>query len=233
MRHHTAFLLTCTCCQKLRNCSEPSSSSTSYLRTMKELRDMEEAIRNDAPNSGRREREASSVLPQLFITDTIKDLLSREEYKRLRNQVPCSVSPLVSNYQRLTALVLPRRALRRLVSSSQTSFPVRSKCLRASFPADGSAFVIESAGIEWVWDPTNVRALSFECFSDVCEVHNRATILTISSALFDQSIKKLTSRRSNGREAVAWRECSCCGEPPEKEESLLSCLALSRSDPES
>ena len=33
----------------------------------------------------------------------------------------------------------PRRALCRIVSSSQTSFPVRSKCLSASFPADGSA----------------------------------------------------------------------------------------------
>ena len=142
-----AFLLTCTCCQILQNCSEPPSSSTSYLRTMKELRDREEAIRNDAPNSKKKRKRRPSVLPQFFITSTAKDVLSREENKRLRAQVPCSVSPLVSNCRRLTALVLPRRALRRIVSSSQTSFPVRSKCLRASFPADGSAFVIESAGM--------------------------------------------------------------------------------------
>ena len=142
-----AFLLTCICCQILQNCSESPSSSTSYLRTMKELRDREEAIRSDAPSSKRRERDAHSVLPQFFITDTAKDVLSREEYKRLRAQVPCSVSPLVSNCRRLTALVLPRRALRRIVSSSQTSLPVRSKCLGASFPVDGSAFVIEPAGM--------------------------------------------------------------------------------------
>ena len=82
-----------------------------------------------------------------FTTDTIEDLLSRREYKSVRAHVPCSVSLLVSNCRRLTALVLPRRALRRFVSSSQTSFPVRSKCLSASFPADGSAFVIESEGM--------------------------------------------------------------------------------------
>ena len=135
-----AFLLTCTCCQILQNCSEPPSYSTSYLRTMKGLRDREEAIRNDAPNSKRRrERDAPLYLQNSSSQAPPKDVLSREEYKRLRAQVPCSVSPLVSNCRRLTALVLPRRALRRIVSSSQTSIPVRSKCLRASFPADGSA----------------------------------------------------------------------------------------------
>ena len=134
-----AFLLTCTCCQILQNCSEPPSSSTSYLRTMKELRDREEAIRNDAPNSKRRERGAPLYFPKMcsLVRNTRGSVA----------QVPCSVLPLVSNCRRLTALVLPRRALRRIVSSSQTSFPVRSKCLRASFPADGSAFVIESAGM--------------------------------------------------------------------------------------
>ena len=139
-----AFLLTCTC-RQLRNCSEPPSSSTSYLHT-KMLKGREETIRHDAPNPKKRKRRLS-VLPQFFITVTVKDLLSREEYKRFGAQVPCSVSSLVSNCRRLTALVLPRRALRRIVSSSQTSFPVRSKCLRASFPADGSAFVIESASM--------------------------------------------------------------------------------------
>ena len=140
-----AFLLICACCQILRNCSEPSSSSTSYLPTMKMLKGTEETIRNDAPNPKGNAplyfHNSSSQTPSKICC------LSREGYKRLRAQVPCSVSSLVSNCRRLTALVLLRRALRRIVSSSQTSFPVRSKCLRASFPADGSAFVIESAGM--------------------------------------------------------------------------------------
>ena len=142
-----AFLLTCTCCQILQNCSEPPSSSTSYLRTMKELRDREEAIRNDAPNSKRRERGAPLYFHNSSSQTPPKMCCLVRNTRGSEAQVPCSVSPLVSNCRRLTALVLPRRALRRIVSSSQTSFPVRSKCLRASFPADGSAFVIESAGM--------------------------------------------------------------------------------------
>ena len=144
-----AFLLTCTCCQILQNCSEPPSSSTSYPHTMKELRDKDEAIRNDVPSSQRKERKRRpSVLPQSFITRHYQRCaVSRgiQEAQGSGSMQRFTVGfPIVDDW---TALILPRRALRRIVSSSQTSFPVRSKCLRASSPADGSAFVIESAGI--------------------------------------------------------------------------------------
>ena len=141
-----AFLLICICCQMLRSCGEPSSSSTSDPRTSRMLKGTEKSVRNDAPNPKRH----PSTLPQLFITDAIEDLLSRRENKRLRAQVPCSVLSLVSNCRRLTALVLPRRALCRIVSSSQTSFPVLSKCLSASFPADGVCLRHRVCRHEWV-----------------------------------------------------------------------------------
>ena len=181
-----AFPLVCICSQMLRSCGEPPSSSTSYPHTSEVLEDTEKSCSQQC--SGAQKRHAST-LPQLFITDAIEDLLSRSEYKSVRAQVPCSVSSLVSNCRRLTALVLPRRVLRRIVSSSQTSFPVRSKCLSASVPSGRVCLRHRVCRHEWVWDSTNVRALSFECFSDDCEVHSRAAILTASCAFFDQSIE--------------------------------------------
>ena len=138
-----------------------------------------------------------------------KFAVSCRDHKGVRAQVPCSVSLLVSDCRRLTAMVLPRRALRRIVSSSQTSFPVRSKCLNASFPGGRVCSPRRVCRHEWVWDPMNVRALSFECFSDDCDIHSCAAILTASCALFDLSIEdwlrndRMVARQSLGESALA------------------------------